>query len=300
MAQNCSTVASSSSSNSLNDAQKDSGELGQNVLPLSSRTRSFNQSTSTFSGETNPPSATYAMSTFPTSAHTAFDEDYCDSKEPLIIDSSSLAFLRYPNGPASNRFWGIPRGAGLRGGAGETSLNNGAGSWGHPPASGGWGGSNATNQGQWGATSATSNRGSAASQGPPGAPPPGTSGPPISSQQQLATAQPPQGAWDPSKNVQGNPGQSAGATSTQGIWAAQVRVSVLIYLVGVVFVTLVLFDRLQKMYLISRPIPIPFKMAALRILPTFHREGTEQELLVVQVQQLPVRANPILWPTIAT
>ena len=35
-----------------------------------------------------------------------------------------------------NRHWGIPQGAGLRRGAGETSLNNGGSSCGHPPGVG--------------------------------------------------------------------------------------------------------------------------------------------------------------------
>ena len=241
-----SAAASSSSSNSLNDAQKDSGERQSG---LARRPRSFNQST--FSGETNPPSATYADSAVcpsSTSAHSTpvasasavSDEDYCDSKEPLIIkgsrtSSTSVAFLQYPPiGPASNRHWGIPQGAGLRGGAGETSLNNGAGSWGHPPATGGWGGggtNNAANQvqGQWGAASSAANqRSSAASQGPSGAPPPGSSGPQqVSNQQQLPTGaqqqQQPQGAWDTSKNaVTGNAVQPSGSSPSQGVWAAQV------------------------------------------------------------------------------
>ena len=249
--------------------------MGQNVLLLSSRTRSFNQSTSTFSGETNPPSATYAMSTLPTSAHAAFDEDYCDTKEPLIVDRSSLTFLRYPKGPASNRFWGIPQGVGLRGGAGETSLNNGAGSWSHPPATGGWGGSNASNQGQWGGTASANRGNSATSQGPPGAPPPGTSGPPVSNQQQVPAAQQqPQGAWDPSKNVQTNAGQSTGATPAQGIWAAQVSIyfhcplSATCIWIRLREINSVSDFRLPKMYLIKRPTRIPFKTLVVQVRST--------------------------------
>lgn len=240
-----SAAASSSSSNSLNDAQKDSDDAKRQSASVW-RPWSFNQSTTTFSGETNPPSATYADSAVcPSSAHSVAsasavsDEDYCDnSKEPLIIKSSrrstKAVFLQYPPiGPASNRYWGIPQGAGLRGGAGETSLNNGAGSWGHPPATGGWGGGGGTNnaanqvQGQWGAASSVANqRSSAASQGPSGAPPPGSSGPQqVSNQQQLPTgAQQPQGAWDTSKNVvSGNTVQPSGGSPSQGVWAAQVR-----------------------------------------------------------------------------
>ncbi len=195
-------------------------------MTKTTRTRSFNQSTSTFSGATNPPSATYATtSSLPMSAQVAaVDEDYCDSKEPLFINGSRLSLLGYPTGPASNRHWGIPRGVGLRGGAGETSVNNGAGSWTHPPTSG-WGGTaNASNQGQqgqWGAgSSAAPNRSSAASQGPPGAPPPGSSGQQASDQQQQqASAQQTQGAWDTQKNAQGNSGQTSGATQPQGVWA---------------------------------------------------------------------------------
>jgi hypothetical protein len=214
------------------------------------RSWSSNQSTMTFSGETNPPSATYADSVvcpLSTSAHSTLvssasavsDEDYCDSKEPLIIkgssrsSSTSAVFLQYPPiGPASNRHWGIPQGAGLRGGAGETSLNNGGSSWGHPPASGSWGGggtNNAANQvqGQWGAASSTANqRSSAASQGPSGAPPPGSSGPQVSNQQLPTGAQQqqqPQGAWDTTKNVvTGNVVQPSGSSPSQGVWAAQV------------------------------------------------------------------------------
>ena len=277
-----SAAASSSSSNSLNDAQKDSGDRG---LPA----RSFNQSTSTFSGETNPPSATYAdsaLSTSPTtsplptssssltpahSAASAVDGDSCDSMETQIIEDKSsrgddgnrninssgvmkTRLLRYKSyyssGPASNRFWGIPQGLGLRGGAGETSLNNGAGTWGHPPASGGWGGgggggaggngggsasgaggtNSATNpvQSQWGAGSSSAanvQRSSAASQGPPGAPPPGSSGsqPVSGNSQQLPTGgqqqQAPQSAWDQPKTV----AQPSGSSPNQGVWAAQVR-----------------------------------------------------------------------------
>lgn len=244
-----SAAASSSSSNSLNDAQKDSGDTKRQSASAW-RPWSFNQSTTTFSGEMNPPSATYADSAVcPSSAHSApvataaaVDEDFCDSKEPLIIhgsrtSSTVAAFLQYPPiGPASNRYWGIPQGAGLRGGAGETSLNNGAGSWGHPPASGGWGGGGGTNnaanqvQGQWGAASSAANqRSSAASQGPSGAPPPGSSGPQqVSNQQQLPTGaqqqQQPQGAWDTSKNVvTGNTVQPSGGSPSQGVWAAQVN-----------------------------------------------------------------------------
>ena len=230
-----SAVGNPSSSNSLNNAQKDSVETEQNVL-LMRRTTSFNQSTSTFSGETNPPSATYATSSLPMSAHAVVDgddDDSCDSKEPLFVSSnknSSFSLLRYPTGPASNRHWGIPRGLGLRGGAGETSVNNGAGSWTHPPASGGWGSTNTSNQGQgqWGAaSSAASNRSSAASQGPPGAPPPGSSGQQASNQQQQPTSgqQQQQGAWDTQKNVQTNSGSSmtgSGATAPQSVWTTQV------------------------------------------------------------------------------
>ena len=170
------------------------------------RSWSSNQSTMTFSGETNPPNATYADSVvcpLSTSAHSTLvasasavsDEDYCDSKEPLIIkgssrsSSTSAVFLQYPPiGPASNWHWGIPQGAGLRGGAGETSLNNGGSSCGHPPASGSWGGGGTNNtanqvQGQLGADSSTANqRNSAASQRPSGAPPPGSSGPQVLNQ----------------------------------------------------------------------------------------------------------------------
>lgn len=288
-----SAAASSSSSNSLDDAQTKTGDgddgLGERGdPPLTSRRSmtalSFNQSTSTFSGETNPPSATYAdlvvstsvSSPMPTSlmasssaaspspahsAASAFDGDNCDSMETQIIEDSNsssnqAAFLRYalPTGPASNRFWGIPSGAGLRGGAGETSLNNGAGTWGHPPASGSWGtggggggggaagGSgigtgaatgNATNpvQGQgWGAAASSAanvQRSSAASQGPPGGPPPGSSGPqPVSSnpQQQLPAGgqqQTSQGAWDQPKSV----AQPSGSSPSQGVWAAQVVIN---------------------------------------------------------------------------
>ena len=175
----------------------------------------------TFSGETNPPSATYADSVvcpLSTSAHSTLvasasavsDEDYCDSKEPLIIkgssrsNSTSAVFLTYPPiGPASNWHWGIPQGAGLRGGAGETSLNNGGSSCGHPPASGSFGGggtNNTVNQGQLGAESCTANqRNSAAGQRPSGAPPPGSSGPQVVNQQLPTGAQQqhqPQRAWD--------------------------------------------------------------------------------------------------------
>lgn len=273
-----SAATSSSFSNSLNDAQKDVGDgLMNDGDP--SPTRSVNQSTSTFSGETNHPSATYADSVLSTSsspipassslvsnlsssftsppahsAASAFDGDYCDSKETFDITlkssssissrTSPLLHYTHPTGPASNRFWGIPQGAGLRGGAGETSLNNGAGTWGHPPASGTWGGgapgggagptggsgtNNATNpvvQGQgWGsAGSSAAARSSAASQGPPGAPPPGSSGPqPISSNSQQLSAggqqqQTPQGAWDQPKTV----AQVLGSSPNQGVWAAQV------------------------------------------------------------------------------
>ena len=230
--------SSSSASNSLNDAQKDSGEgeeKGSTTVGLPTmatteeikmRTLSFNQSTLTFSGETNPPSATYAtVSSLPMSAHVAaaVDGNYCDNNEPLFINGSRLSLLGYPTGPASNRHWGIPQGVGLRGGAGETSVNNGAGSWSHPPTSG-WGNaaSNASNQGQqgqWGGgSSAAPNRSSAASQGPPGAPPPGSSGQQASNQQQPAVQQP-QGAWDTQKNAQGNSGQTSGVTPPQGVWA---------------------------------------------------------------------------------
>ena len=253
-----SATASSSVSNSLNDAQTDSSEAREG--PLSAwPTRSFNnQSTSTFSGETNSPSATYAdsvVSSLPT-AHrapaapaTLRSEDHCDRKEPLFAgEGSSInkpdALLHYPpTGPASNRFWGIPQGAGLRGGAGETSLNNGAGSWAHPPygAGGGGGGAGAAGgansaanqvQGQWNAAAASSTAGnqrsSAASQGPSGVPPPGSSGPQqVAGQQQLPAAaqtqQPNQGAWDTSKNaVSGNAGQQSSSSPNQGVWAAQV------------------------------------------------------------------------------
>lgn len=278
-----SAATRSSFSNSLNDAQKDVGDgLMNDGVP--SPTRSVNQSTSTFSGETNHPSATYADSVLSTSssppmpassssslvsnlsssftsppahsAASAFDGDYCDSKETFDITlkssssssissrTSPLLHYTHPTGPASNRFWGIPQGAGLRGGAGETSLNNGAGTWGHPPASGTWGGgapgggagptggsgtNNATNpvvQGQgWGsAGSSAAARSSAASQGPPGAPPPGSSGPqPISSNPQQLSAggqqqQTSQGAWDQPKTV----AQVLGTSPSQGVWAAQV------------------------------------------------------------------------------
>lgn len=243
-----SAAASSSSSNSLNDAQMDSSDA-KRQSGLVWRPWSFNQSTTTFSGETNPPSATYADSAvYPSSAHSTpvasasaiSDEDYCDSKEPLIVKGSrssttAAAFLQYPPiGPASNRHWGIPQGAGLRGGADSmnTSMNNGTGSWAHPPATGGWvggGTNNAANQvqGHWGAASSTANqRSSAASQGPSGAPPPGSSGPQVSNQQQLPTGaqqQQPQGAWDTTKNVvTGNAVQPSGSSPSQGVWAAQV------------------------------------------------------------------------------
>lgn len=278
-----SAAVSSSASNSLNDAQTDSGDakkMKKKQSALTWRPWSLNQSTTTFSGESNPPSATYAAdsavcsssahstpvtgttatisASSASSASAPSDEDYCDSKEPLIIKGSRASsssssskravasvFLQYPAfGPASNRHWGIPRGAGLRGGAGETSLNNGSGSWGHPPATGTWGGggggtNNAANQVQgqvWGAASSAANqRSSAASQGPSGAPPPGSSGPQQVSnpqqQQQLPTGAPqqqqtsqPQGAWDTSKNVvSSNTVQPSGGSPSQGVWAAQVN-----------------------------------------------------------------------------
>lgn len=247
-----SATASSSASNSLNDAQKDSSDAKDGSSSAAWPARSFNQSTSTFSGETDSPSATYADSVVrraPTSAHHApaapvtLGEDNCDRKEPLFAENRSTpgALLHYPpTGPASNRFWGIPQGAGLRGGAGETSLNNGAGSWAHPPAAGGWvgggaGGGTGTNsaanqvQGQWNAASTAGNpRSSAASQGPSGAAPPGSSGPQqVPGQQQLPTGAQPQqqtqGAWDTSKNaVSANAAQQAPTTPSQGAWAAQV------------------------------------------------------------------------------
>ena len=229
-------AASSSSSNSVDDAQKDLGGSGPNVL-ATTRTKSFNQSTLTFSGEMNPPSATYAMPSLLTSAHAAFDEDYCDSKKTLFISCSSSSLLCFPTGPASNRHWGIiPQGCGLRGGAGETSVNNGAGSWGHPPT-GGWGsGGGSANppnqvQGQWGAASSAANRGSAASQGPPGAPPLGTSVQQASNQQQPSAQQ--QGVWDTQKNAQVNSVQAAGTAPSQGIWANQVCASGVLCLTGV-------------------------------------------------------------------
>ena len=237
-------------------------------MDVTLRLKSFNQSsTSTFSGETNPPSATYAVSSYSSfnnnnnlpaqnvTTAAAIGGDYCDSNEPLIVDServssssNSTGRTRHQyssmSGPASNRFWGIPRGAGLRGGAGD---NNGASSWGHAPTTG-WGGSSGggTNnaasqvQGQWGnsgassaaASSAANQRSSAASQGPPGSgPPPGASSSGSSSQTQ--------GAWDMSKTVgasSANP--SSGTSPSQNVWAAQVHLPNLIIILEVSFIYL--------------------------------------------------------------
>ena len=280
-------AASSSLSNSLNDAQMD----------VTLRLKSFNQSsTSTFSGETNPPSATYdAVSSYSsfnklpaqnaTTTTAAIGVDYCDSNEPLIVESERggssstggrTTLKYYPlSGPASNRFWGIPRGAGLRGGAGD---NNGASSWGHAPATG-WGGSSGggTNnaasqvQGQWGssgassaaASSAANQRSSAASQGPPGSgPPPGASS---------SGSSQPQGAWDLSKTVGASSANNppSGTSPSQNVWAAQVRefniltfacfntLNFFSFHFYLNFFLMFLFSicRQPKTYLIKRPIP---------------------------------------------
>ena len=241
-----SAAAISSSSINLNDAQKDSGDAMRQSGPAW-RSWSSNQSTIVFSRETNPPSATYAdsvvsplstsaQSTLVASASVVSHEDYCDSKAPLIIkgsshsSSTSAVFLQYPPiGPASNRHWGFPQGAVLRGGAGGKFLNNGGSSCGHPPASescGNGGTNNAANQGQWGAASSTANqRSSPASQRPSGTLPPGSPGSQVSNQQLPTGArkqQQPQEASDTTKNVvTGNVVQPSGS-SLQGLWAAQV------------------------------------------------------------------------------
>ncbi|XP_071444399.1 protein Gawky isoform X1 [Hetaerina americana] len=93
-----------------------------------------------------------------------------------------LSWSSYPQGPASNEGWGIPRGLGLLGG-GESSLNSGTSGWGTAPSSNpnnnsGWGQNSSQNnpaQSQWGSGSVNRN-GGGASQGPGGQQNAGNSG----------------------------------------------------------------------------------------------------------------------------
>ena len=100
------------------------------------------------------------------------DKFHCASRSPCPsgLDAKASEAPQYKfkewtylDGPASNRAWGIPRWAGLRGG-GEMSLNNGTTSWGTPPS----GNSNANNsnnntgnnpggQAQWGGPAPNNN-----------------------------------------------------------------------------------------------------------------------------------------------